>query len=420
MSKTLLTLITLVLFTNQLYDSKSKVVKLTVANFKKLVLNSDDLWLVEFYAPWCGHCKSLAPEFNKAANALSGIVKLGAVDMTKEESVGSPYGIKGFPTLKFFGDDKKKPKDYNSARKADAMANYCVDQAQKVVRSRLSGKTKPTKKKPTKKSTGQKKTKGKNSGGKVVELTESMFNKEILNSESLWFVLFYAPWCGHCKAIMPDWALSAAETDKVVNFGKLDCTKNQSLCQNYQVKGYPTMKFFTKGQVEDYNGGRSKSDLVAFANLKGDTYKPAKLLKEMTDQSVYDDYCKESDGLCLIAFLPHIKDSGEKKRKEYLSWLNEVKDNNKGRPLSFLWVQGGDNFNFEESLNLGFGFPAVVAIHTGKEKFSVMRAAFNSKNVDNFIGDLWTGKASLYNLRKNLPKIKKKKVKKNDKVTTEL
>jgi protein disulfide-isomerase A6 len=49
-----------------------------------LVIESEDLWMVEFYAPWCGHCKSLAPEYKKAAKALEGIVKLGAVDMTTE------------------------------------------------------------------------------------------------------------------------------------------------------------------------------------------------------------------------------------------------------------------------------------------------------------------------------------------------
>lgn len=65
-----------------LYSKNSKVVQLTADNFKKLVIDSDDLWMVEFYAPWCGHCKSLAPEYDKAAKALSGVVKIGAVDMT--------------------------------------------------------------------------------------------------------------------------------------------------------------------------------------------------------------------------------------------------------------------------------------------------------------------------------------------------
>lgn len=74
--------------------------------------------MVEFYAPWCGHCKSLAPEYLKAAKALKGIVKLGAVDMTQHQQVGQPYNITGFPTIKFFGTDKNKPQDYNGQRTA--------------------------------------------------------------------------------------------------------------------------------------------------------------------------------------------------------------------------------------------------------------------------------------------------------------
>jgi len=59
--------------------------------------------MVEFYAPWCGHCKSLAPEYKKAAKALEGIVKLGAVDMTTEGDAGAPYDVSSYPTIKFFG-----------------------------------------------------------------------------------------------------------------------------------------------------------------------------------------------------------------------------------------------------------------------------------------------------------------------------
>jgi thiol-disulfide isomerase/thioredoxin len=80
-----------------LYGPKEAVVELTASNFQKEVIQSADVWLVEFYAPWCGHCKSLAPEWVKAANALNGVVKVGAVNMDEHQSVGGPYGIQGFP-----------------------------------------------------------------------------------------------------------------------------------------------------------------------------------------------------------------------------------------------------------------------------------------------------------------------------------
>lgn len=60
----------LVAGTYALYDSSSDVVELTPSNFERLVTKSDEVWIVEFFAPWCGHCKNLVPEYKKAARAL--------------------------------------------------------------------------------------------------------------------------------------------------------------------------------------------------------------------------------------------------------------------------------------------------------------------------------------------------------------
>ena len=94
------------------------------------------MWMVEFYAPWCGHCKQLAPSWEVAAKHLKGVVKVGAVDMTEHQSVGQPYNVQGFPTIKFFGNDKKTPLDYNGGRDSDSIRKFALDNTIKEVNKR--------------------------------------------------------------------------------------------------------------------------------------------------------------------------------------------------------------------------------------------------------------------------------------------
>lgn len=122
-----LTFALLLSLTTALYDSRSKVQLLTSSNFKEKVLNSKGIWMVEFFAPWCGHCKALAPEYEQAAKALEGLVNIGAVDADTYKDLGGQYGIKGFPTLKFFGDNKSSPVDYQGERKAQAIIDFMLD-----------------------------------------------------------------------------------------------------------------------------------------------------------------------------------------------------------------------------------------------------------------------------------------------------
>ena len=60
-----------------LYSKNSGVTVLNPNNFDSKVKNSDGIWVVEFYAPWCGHCKSLAPEYQKAGKALKVLLLAG-------------------------------------------------------------------------------------------------------------------------------------------------------------------------------------------------------------------------------------------------------------------------------------------------------------------------------------------------------
>jgi len=104
-----------------------EVVVLNGDNFDETIA-SKDLVLVEFFAPWCGHCKQLAPKFATAAEQLAaaGITNaiLASVDCTVEAELGQRFQVQGYPTLIAFKKDTNNPIPYNGAREVDALVNF--------------------------------------------------------------------------------------------------------------------------------------------------------------------------------------------------------------------------------------------------------------------------------------------------------
>merc|ERR1712244_160992 len=79
-------------------------------------------WFVKFYAPWCGHCKRLAPTWEEVATALKGKVNIAKVDVTQNRALGKQFGVKGFPTLLLFR--RGKMVKYSGARSKEALVEW--------------------------------------------------------------------------------------------------------------------------------------------------------------------------------------------------------------------------------------------------------------------------------------------------------
>merc|ERR1719382_1972303 len=98
-------------------------------------------------------------------------------------------------------------------------------------------------------------------------------NYESLTGGKTVFIKFFAPWCGHCKKMAPDWEKLSEEWEgnTVGLVAEVDCTaEGKELCETNSVKGFPTLKWGDPSALEDYQGGRSLEDFQKFAkeNLK--------------------------------------------------------------------------------------------------------------------------------------------------------
>jgi len=118
--------------------------------------------------------------------------------------------------------------------------------------------------------------------GKLYVLTDRSFRGHIRTGDH--FVMMYAPWCGHCAKLKPDWEkLAKASAIKDTRIGKVDCTANKMTCDKYEVKGYPTLLYFRNGELlETYTGSKTVESLKEYLRTMkhkqtvGNPQKPSK------------------------------------------------------------------------------------------------------------------------------------------------
>ncbi|KAJ5607341.1 hypothetical protein N7537_003960 [Penicillium hordei] len=238
--------------------SNSAVKDLIPTNFDEVVLAGKPA-LVEFFAPWCGHCKTLAPVYEELAQAFAFAedkVTIAKVDADENRSLGKRFGIQGFPTVKWFDGKSDKPEEYNGGRDLESLTAFVTEKTGIKPRSASAQKVVSN-----------------------VEMLNDASFKTVVGGDKDVLVAFTAPWCGHCKTLAPTWETLAndfaLESNVVIAKVDAEAENSRALSKEQGITGFPTIKFFPKGSTEAvaYSGARSEEAFVKFINEKAGTHR---------------------------------------------------------------------------------------------------------------------------------------------------
>lgn len=228
-------------------DEGGSVYHLTDEDFDQFVKEHSSV-LVMFHAPWCGHCKKMKPEFENAAEVLHGEADssgvLAAVDATVHKALAERFHISEFPTLKYFKNGEK----------------YAVP-ALRTKKNFVEWMRNPEAPPPPDPTWEEQQT-------SVLHLSGDNF-RETLKRKKHTLVMFYAPWCPHCKKVIPHFTATADvfKDDRKIACAAVDCIKekNQDLCQQEAVKAYPTFHYYHYGKLaEKYDSDRTELGFTSF------------------------------------------------------------------------------------------------------------------------------------------------------------
>jgi protein disulfide-isomerase-like protein len=271
------------------------VITLNTTNFDSETLASTVL--IMFYAPWCKHSAKLSILWEEIARTQKPSFKTAKLDCTSQSSLCQKYEIRSYPTVKLFISGSLK-ETYRGERTYEAYINlvthYLNPQLEKQTPSPSIVNTHPNPNPNPNLNLNKENlsplppTSVKSTVNLNIKERLASTNAEsdedhviVLNSEN-WqemisegpiLVKFFAPWCGHCKALAPTWKSLASKYLDIFAVAKLDCTLYPEICVNQGVVAYPTIKLFIEGKDYLFKGVR---DIKAFANFVENT-----MLEEM-------------------------------------------------------------------------------------------------------------------------------------------
>lgn len=257
----------------------SKVHQLTYDNFWSF-LDRHPLALVEFYAPWCGHCQQLAPNYREAAAILADedlptpvvFAKYDdSTDYQRQLRAGAPdmFDYQAYPSLFVFRH--RKHERYTGGREADDLVFYMSAVAKGLDPEEEEKKSKP----------GFYKKEADYNENVLMELyTENFDDVVVQDKNTVWIIEFYSDHCPICKTLAPQIRDAAnrvhASLAGKVRMGGVNMRVNSDLGEKWGIKSYPWVAAFYGGEkTEDMRGLSGADSVVRFAEHKNKDHSPS-------------------------------------------------------------------------------------------------------------------------------------------------
>ncbi len=325
----------------------SEIETLTDANWESKMSGDEEIWLITFFVSWCPHAQEFEPKLVQAANDLieKGYkIKFGAVDLEKSPHIGNKYSIDGSPVVKIFfkEDGKLLATDYQNESDTEAVTKFCTNfyKTQNIPFTALPEEF---------------------SDGDLITLDDDTFDDVISSSNEIWLLKFSAPWCYHCKIMLPAWTAAAKELGAKVRFAYINADANRGLARRFGVTKLPTLKYFTAGynksddDILKYTGGRTEKDFIKFANDLHEQY--------LSDPDAYafkgsDDLLKSEevgldvhssctvDGVCTGAHIPApVKELCADKSLCIVAFIDDVSSDSQIKDLGKVMADLDDGTN---------------------------------------------------------------------------
>eukprot|EP00759_Apiculatamorpha_spiralis_P024988 PhF_6_TR28115/c0_g1_i2/m.41590/K09584/PDIA6, TXNDC7; protein disulfide-isomerase A6 len=367
------------------------ITTLTHDNFRELVLQGDGLWIVEYYAPWCGHCKSFAPEFEKAAKSLKGIIKFGAVNADDKNAAGiaQAYNVPGYPMIHLFpselveqgeGEYTKNPIQFQSERSANTLVKWAIAQMPTTHISKIAD-----------------------------DDSEKNFIEKYSDDNMPKILLF-----SNKDIIAPLYISLSLDFKYRALFGFVPPGKSsENVRDKYHITKFPTIIALGEDdEFHTYDGEIEKAALGEFVSAHAlpasskqqmmakilqeesaakkkekELKKMSNALKPVTVKSVEDwkKLCIERVmGLCGIALLDP-NDSTHKDHLEILERASKIIPTKASVSIQFVVIDGPTNFEIANFFDISAGYPSLVFLQPKRARHINFIGSFSADNIVSFV-----------------------------------